>query len=43
MSLMNPSIDVSVDVMSTYRDALLQGDPLSDVHYPMGVGSYAVS
>ena len=40
--LMNPSIDTSMDVMSTDRGPLLRGYPLNDVYSPPGVGSYVV-
>ena len=42
-SLMNPSIDDYVDVMSTARGPLLQGDPLSGINSTPGVGFYVVS
>ena len=42
-SLMNPSIDEYVDVMSTARGPLLQGDPLSGINSTPGVGFYVVS
>ena len=43
MLSMNPSIDDFMAVISTARGQLLQGDPMSGVYFPLGVGSYVVS
>ena len=43
MLSMNISTDDTVSVMSTARGPLLKGDPLSDIHSPLKVGSYVAS